>query len=389
MKLSVYLNMNDKRQFVGLLAEEGRRIFFEYSIEFLKSGIELSPFKLPLKAGVFEDKEHTFNGLFGLFNDSLPDGWGCLLIDKFLKQSGLSYASISPLTRLSYAGKISMGALEYEPVQDENFYENPHIDLDEFSKEIENILDDMPTTKLDDLIHLQGSAGGARPKILVNISKDKKKITSDFLQENNNSEAWIIKFFSKEDNKNLGLEEFVYSIMAKDAGIEMPETYLFPSSYCKGYFGVKRFDRIGKNKIHVHTVCGLLHASHLYSSISYEDLLKTTAILTRNKIDVLKVFKLMIFNILSKNQDDHTKNFSFMLDNEYNWKFAPAYDLTPSVGINHEQMLTINGKGKNINLQDFIIVGEKFDIKAQVTKEIFDEINTSLEKYPLLIKEYS
>ncbi len=388
MKLQVYLNSYNKKQLVGLLQEdEKKRIFFEYAPNFLKSGTELSPFKLPLQGGVFEDKEYTFNGLYGLFNDSLPDGWGCLLIDKALKKErGLSYASINPLTRLSYAGTLGMGALEYEPVYDENSYSETNLNLDSLSAEIQNVLKELPSDKLDELVYLNASAGGARPKILVNVSADKKRITGETNHEN--SDSWMIKFSSENDDKNLGREEYIYSLMAKNAGIEMPDTFLFPSNQCAGYFGVKRFDRIGDEKVHIHTACGLLHASHRYSSIDYETLLKLTWILTKNKNDVLKVFRLMIFNVKSGNKDDHTKNFSYFLDKMNEWHFAPAYDLTPSTGINNEQTLSINGKGIDITTEDFISVGKKLDINPQEVKKIIEEIETSLTEYPKLLKEH-
>ncbi len=387
MKLSVYLNSYGKRILVGLLADDSKnRIFFEYAPDFLKSGIELSPFKLPLQSGVFEDKEYTFNGLYGLFNDSLPDGWGCLLIDKTLKKErGLSYAGISPLMRLSYSGTIGMGALEYEPVYDEQSYNEPNLNLDELSYEIQNVIADLPSSRLDELVYLNSSAGGARPKILVNVSKDKSSISTG--DSNVNSEPWMIKFSAENDDKNLGREEYIYSLMAKKAGIEMPETFLFPSNNCTGYFGVKRFDRIGNEKIHIHTACGLLHASHRFSSMDYETLLKLTWALTKKKDDVLKVFRLMIFNVKSGNKDDHTKNFSFMLDRNNEWTFAPAYDLTPSTGLNNEQTLSVNGKGIDITAKDFSAVGEKFSIEKSRVLEIVDAVDSALAEYGKLLKD--
>ena len=403
MKVKVYLNSYNKKQFVGLLHEdEKKRIYFEYNADFIKSGIELSPFKLPLQSGIFEDKDYTFNGLYGLFNDSLPDGWGCLLIDKALKKErGLSYAAITPLTRLSYAGITGMGALEYEPIYDEISYTESALNLDTLAHEIQNIIAELPSSKLDELITLNASANGARPKILVNVSHDKKNIISGMQSKNlkfsstpyNTCSPWIIKFSAENDSKNhsknLGIEEYVYSLMAKKAGIEMPETYLFPSKKCAGYFGVKRFDRIGQEKIHIHSACGLLHASHRYSSIDYETLLKLTWTLTKNKEDLLKVFRLMIFNVKSCNKDDHTKNFSFLLDRNNTWHFAPAYDITPTLGRNNEQTLAVNGKGIDITKEDFIQVGEKFSIERKNTLEIIEEIDVSLAEYQKLLKEYS
>lgn len=175
MKLHVYLNAHGDRRFVGVLQEERGRIFFEYAPEFIASGIPLSPFMLPLKPGVQEDGKRTFDGLFGVFNDSLPDGWGCLLLDRKLRQRGLSYAQITPLTRLSLIGRSPMGALEYEPA-DEHIISPGDIELDSLSGEISQILAGDDSAVLDELLQLNGSSGGARPKIVAWVSDDKKKI---------------------------------------------------------------------------------------------------------------------------------------------------------------------------------------------------------------------
>lgn len=174
MKLSVYLNTYGIRRMVGLLYENAGRVFFEYSPDFLQSGIALSPFKLPLKPGVFEDEKRTFDGLFGLFNDSLPDGWGCLLLDRKLRKRALSYDSITPLSRLSMIGRNPMGALEYEPA-DEAAEEVGNVELDSLSGEVDKILAGNDSDVLDELLKLNGSSGGARPKIVAYVSDDRQQ----------------------------------------------------------------------------------------------------------------------------------------------------------------------------------------------------------------------
>lgn len=389
MKLNVYLNLYGKRQFVGVLYEEesnkSKPIYFQYSSEFIKTGINLSPFKLPLQPEVVEDKERTFDGLFGLFNDSLPDGWGCLLLDRELMKRGLSYNSISSLQRLSMIGKNPMGALEYEPAQDSpDVLEN--LELDSLSMEADKVLEGQPTAVLDKLLSLNGSSGGARPKIVVNVSKDKKTIRHGGIMCPDGFEQWIIKFANSTDRKDLGVQEYLYSLMAKKAGIDMPDTYLFPSSNSNGHFGVKRFDRINNKKVHVHTVCGLLHASHRTSSIDYENLLKLTLILTGSMDEVLKMVRLMVFNVKSGNKDDHSKNFSFLLDENLHWKLSPAYDLTPSQGINGEQTAMVNGKGIGITDEDFIITAGKVGVQPEVVKEIIEQVDSALAEKDALLK---
>ena len=380
MKLKVFLNMYGIRQEVGLLLQDKQRIFFEYSPDFLKSGIELSPFKLPLKAGVFEEKYRVFDGLFGLFNDSLPDGWGCLLLDRKLRKLGKSYAEITPLDRLSLIGANPMGALEYEPAAgDSDLYGD--IELDSLSGEVDRILDGEESTVLDELLKLNGSSGGARPKIVACVSSDRKQIIHGGKSVPDGFTPWIIKFSEKHDPQSSGELEYRYSLAAKAAGITMPETHLFPLKDGRGCFGVQRFDRTLKGKVHAHTACGLLHASHRFASLDYENLLKLTWILTRNHADVVEMVRRMIFNIKSGNKDDHSKNFSFLLNSRYQWQLAPAYDLTPSAGINGEQTCMVNGKGCDITDADLIKTAATANVSEVEAKALIDQITTALREY--------
>ena len=380
MKLKVFLNMYGIRQEVGMLLQDKQRIFFEYSPDFPKSGIELSPFKLPLKSGVFEEKSHVFDGLFGLFNDSLPDGWGCLLLDRKLRKLGKFYAEITPLDRLSLIGANPMGALEYEPAAgDSDLYGD--IELDSLSGEVDRILDGEESLVLDELLKLNGSSGGARPKIVARVSSDRKQIIHGGKSVPDGFTPWIIKFSEKHDPQNSGELEYRYSLAAKAAGITMPETHLFPLKDGRGCFGVQRFDRTPEGKVHIHTACGLLHASHRFASLDYENLLKLTWILTRNHADVVEMVRRMIFNIKSGNKDDHSKNFSFLLNSRYQWQLAPAYDLTPSAGINGEQTCMVNGKGRNITDADLIKTAATANVSEVETKALIDQVNTALREY--------
>ena len=380
MKLKVFLNMYGIRQEVGMLLQDKQRIFFEYSPDFLKSGIELSPFKLPLKAGVFEEKSRVFDGLFGLFNDSLPDGWGCLLLDRKLRKLGKSYAEITPLDRLSLIGANPMGALEYEPADgDSDLYGD--IELDSLSGEVDRILDGEESLVLDELLKLNGSSGGARPKIVACVSSDRKQIIHGGKSVPDGFTPWIIKFSEKHDPQSSGELEYRYSLAAKAAGITMPETHLFPLKDGRGCFGVQRFDRTLKGKVHTHTACGLLHASHRFASLDYENLLKLTWILTRNHADVVEMVRRMIFNVKSGNKDDHSKNFSFLLNSRYQWQLAPAYDLTPSAGINGEQTCMVNGKGCNITDADLIKTAATANVSEVEAKALIDQITTALREY--------
>ena len=378
MRLQVFLNAYGQRHLVGVM-EQRDNILFEYAPDFLNSGIELSPFMLPLREGVFADDKRTFEGLFGVFNDSLPDGWGCLLLDRSLRKSGLSLREITMLERLSRLGLNAMGALEYEPITEGGDVVVDSFNLDELGYEANQILVGESSDILDKLLTLNGSSGGARPKIVALVSEDKKSIIHGHLPQAG-YEPWLIKFDSSLDDKNIGATEHAYSIMAKNAGIEMPETHLFPSKHCAGHFGIKRFDRSDKGKIHTHTACGLLHASHRYSCLDYENLIKLTLRLTKDIREAEKMVRLMFFNVLAGNKDDHSKNFSFFINEQNEWKMAPAYDLTPSAGVNGEQTAMVNGKGKNIEDADLLKTASFSGIASHRLKEILEQVKDAVRK---------
>lgn len=375
--IDVFLNMYSERSHVGRLAEYNHSIYFEYAQDCLQKHIELSPFKLPLGTGVFTDVQRTFDGLPGLFNDSMPDGWGVLLLDRILKKQRKSVQGITPLHRLALAGRDCVGALEYESaIQGYSDAGNTVHNLDTLSQQSEMLLAD-GTLSPEDLFRLfclSGSSAGARPKVLVTLDANQLVCA-----RGKNGEQWLIKFKAKEDPPDIGPIEYAYSLAAKEAGVEMPETRLFPAVTGPGYFGVKRFDRTDTGeKIHVHTACGLLHASHRYPSLSYEDLIKLTMVLTRDAREALKMVKLMVFNVLSGNKDDHSKNFSFFLDKNRDWHMAPAYDLTPSAGFQGEHACTVNGKGKNITDHDLISAATVAGISRRSVQEIIERTKDAL-----------
>lgn len=348
------VQIEEKR--VGRMALSNNRLcLFEYDPEWLKEGFSISPIHLPLEAGLFTAKPDPFGGLFGVFNDSLPDGWGNLIIDRWLREQGVKPESLSWIERLAIVGRSGMGALRYEPeiIGDQKQQtQKQNKPLDYYASEIEKILKEEPVESLDELVEKAGSPGGARPKVLMETD----------------GKAWLIKFRAEGDPKDVGELEYYYSQTAKEAGIEMPETRLFEGKY----FGTERFDRQNGKRIHMITASGLLHASHRYPSLDYTDLMKATFMLSRSMVEVKKIYRLMAFNVFTHNRDDHAKNFSFLY-RDGKWVFAPAYDLVYSHGFrgNHSTMVLGNGTPDR---KQILKAGEQAGLSRSVCKTILGEV---------------
>ena len=331
---------------VGTLAmASGHKVAFQYSEEWLENGFSISPFSLPLKNQVFIPQKDYFDGLFGVFADSLPDNWGRLLLNRLLREHKQNPDNLTVLDRLEIVGKSGMGAITYHP---ERTLEqiNGNTNLDDLADQCQKILNTEYSDKLDELYRLGGTSGGARPKIMTTID----------------DEEWIIKFPAHVDGKNAGKMEYDYSCCAKKCGITMSETRLFPSDQCAGYFGTKRFDRIidktGKKRNH--------------------SLMKLTKILTRdNNEDVENMFRRMCFNVFAHNRDDHSKNFTYLYDESNdNWRLSPAYDLTYSNTYYGEHTTTVDGNGRNPGRKEILAVGIAAGMKRERCIDLIDQIES-------------
>ncbi|MGN0354364.1 MAG: type II toxin-antitoxin system HipA family toxin [Muricoprocola sp.] len=349
---------------VGILAEtkDGKGAF-QYDKEWLRDGFSISPLSLPLDERVFVPQKQVFEGLFGVFADSLPDGWGRLLVDRKLLSMNISPHEVSAVTRLGIVGSNGMGALEYYP-EILTIKQKDNMDFDYLAAECERILQDEKCDNLDMLFQMGGSSGGARPKALISVD----------------NESWIVKFPSSYDRKSIGEEEYRYMKCAEKSGILVPEIRLFPSKYGKGYFGAKRFDRVDHNKTHMITVSGLLETSHRIPNLDYHDLFRLTYILTKDERQLEELFRRMCFNVFAHNRDDHSKNFSFLYDEKSRqWKLTPAYDLTYSNSIGGEHACCVNGEGRNPGLKDILAIGEKAGLSKTKIRIIAEEIQEIVE----------
>lgn len=384
-KLNVHLClMSGHRPLVGQLAEAERRVYFEYSPEFLHSGLWLSPFKLPLQGGLQEHKDRSFGPVFGLFDDSLPDGWGLLLMDRYFRRQGLSPASLSPLDRLAYLGTRTMGALTYHPPMTED-NEPALIDLHQLAEHSYDVLSGDSATILPVLQRAGGSPGGARPKVLVGVSGDTILSGEETLPEG--YDYWLIKFHSSRESADDGRIEFAYSQMARKAGLNMPQTRLFMTNDGDAFFGVKRFDRHNGRRFHVHTFGNLIHANFRIPGCDYDMLMRVSMVLTKNHSEVLKHFRQMVFNVFSCNRDDHVKNFAFMLDETDSWVCTPAYDLTFSSGPGGEHTMTVSGEGRSPELKHLLQVAETAGIGGSEAKAVIADVAYAVTQWPDIAAE--
>ena len=372
---------------VGRLALRDQQIYFEYDADFIGRGLALSPFRLPLKSGLQTFHTQLFEGLPGVFNDSLPDGWGRLLFDRAMRKQGILPQTLSPLDRLAHVGKSGVGALIYEPDYSEAL-EGTGIDLDWLAEQSQDVLEGKAEDVLDELLALNGSSAGARPKAFVGFNRTNGHITYGSQGLPKGYEPWLVKFANSQDNLDAGAVEFVYSKMARQAGLLIPDTHLFPAKRGAGYFAIKRFDQNEGERFHVHTPCGLLHSDHRTPALDYQDLLELTMLLTRDVRESEKMFRLAVFNVMVHNRDDHSKNFSFLMDKTGEWKVSPAYDLTFAHGPGGEQSTMVMGEGKSPGMDHLRALGLHAEISDAKVEEILEQTRDSLGRWSELAKVY-
>lgn len=350
---------------VGTLAlTNDNRAAFQYTDEWVKNGFSINPFKLPLSTQLFFASSPYFKGLFGVFADSLPDSYGELLLDRYLRSKNVKINELTCLDRLAYVGSSGMGLLEYIPDFSIEIDRN-NIDFDVIQKECNDLLDSKEVEHIDELYSLGGSSGGARPKSLIRYE----------------GEDYIVKFSSRFDPKNIAELEYKYMTLAREAGINIPDIKLVTSKLGNKYFLIKRFDRNGDKRIHMISAAALLEVDFRAPSLDYNELIKLTRVLTKNDDDILEMFRRMVFNVLIDNQDDHAKNFSFIYDDRSKtYRLSPAYDITPGRTYYGEHTTSVNGKGKNITDEDMLKVAINNKINLNDAKAIITKCKSILKK---------
>lgn len=343
------------------LTPDNRLCAFEYDKTWLSAGFSISPLELPLKAGLFIAKPQPFAGNFGVFEDSLPDGYGRYLLHKALKKIGIDDFQLSALDRLTMVGNGGMGALTYEP--DNTIISQADVlDFDSLQAKALEVLGEKSSDDAELLLFNSRNSGGCRPKAIFS----------------DDSGHWLVKFRHTYDPIDMGSQEYHYNEIARKCGIDVPDFKLINGKY----FTVRRFDISPEGeRLHTVTAGGLMCISLDNPVLDYTNLLALTAYLTHDIKAVEEMFRRMVFNYLTDNKDDHCKNFSYYVkadeSGKFKWHLAPAYDLTLcSAGYHGEHATSINGTGTP-TVDDMLAVGKKVMIKEMRCREIIDEIRSN------------
>jgi len=374
------VSISDRK--VGELGLDSRaRIFFQYDRDWLASGFDLSPGTLPFNDSVQLSPEPAeFNGLPGVFNDSLPDGWGLLLMDRAFQQiAGWQRHEITPLDRLAYIGSRAMGALEYEPALT-RIELAEELDIWQMASAASQLLNGETPNVLQQLQIHGGSPGGARPKVTVALSEDGSRCISGSDNLPKGYSDWIVKFRSKEDPRDMGCIETAYGEMARLAGLTMPAFRLLTvknNSNREEFFAVRRFDKNRDKRHHVISLSGYVYADHRLPCLGYDSVINATRQITGSLVEACKAFRLMVFNILAHNKDDHAKNFAFLYSDDI-WTLSPAFDLTFSTGINNQHTTDIAGSG-NPDLNQISKIATECGI--QKYEAILEEVRLAVRQW--------
>lgn len=378
-KLNVFIQLGKGHQQVGQLILDGKDILFRYHPEYLQSGHNISPFKLQFNDTIQTASKTPFEGLFGVFADSLPDAWGRLLLKRYFNSQGLPADKITMLDRLAFVGDDGLGALTYKPEKIDTPTGGKLIDLDYMDHQVQHIIKGESSDIIDTLFEKGGSPGGARPKVYTHYHP--KNDTLSFARKDfeRDEEEWIIKFAADVDASDIANIEFAYYLMALDAGIEMNKSRLFKGKSGKSYFGTKRFDRKDHEKMHMISAAGLFHDDYQNSQLDYGILLNEGYNLTKNAKTQKDIIRLSAFNLYSHNRDDHSKNFAFLMDESGQWSFAPAYDLTFSSSSHGHHSTSYAGNSFDPGSKELLELANHFSIRDG--KIIIEAVKESTSKW--------
>jgi serine/threonine-protein kinase HipA len=391
---------------IGIIHQDISKAYatFEYDTNFVNSGIEVSPLRMPLGKNVYEFPGligAPFYGMPGLVADSLPDRFGNAVIEQWLMSIGKSLSDFTAIDRLCYTGKRGMGALEYVPASNEIKDIDEDINVCEMVKFASNVLRKRESISLkandsltySQLVQVGSSAGGARAKALIAWNEDTNIVRSGQMKLGPGYDYWLMKFDNVSQNGDYGLEdkpeytliEYSYYLMAKACGITMNECRIYNSDG-NHHFMTKRFDRENGKKLHMQSLGALAHISYQEPGVcGYELAAMYMKEIGISYKEIEQFYRRMVFNCLAVNQDDHVKNISFIMNRSGKWILSPAYDITFSYNPTNKWLcahqMTVNGKTKEIGLSDLLQAGANMGIKTRRCRDIISEISTSVASF--------
>ncbi|MDY7117514.1 type II toxin-antitoxin system HipA family toxin [Halomonas sp. SSL-5] len=384
-QLDVRRRLSDGRQVrVGRLAQNRQGVFFQYDDVYCREHHSLSPFQLSFDTRLHAAPPSPHQGLHGLFADSLPDGWGLMLMDRLFRQHGIPPHAVTAMDRLAFVGEHGMGAISYHPASElVAAGEADHWSrLGELGEQARRLFEGQTDDVLATLAQA-GSSGGARPKVQVYLSPGTTDRAST--RPRPELEPWLVKFTSSALplGHEEGLCEAAYLTLAKRAGIETPEWQLITppaDSPALAWLALRRFDCSLQGRYHMSSACGLLDADFRLPSLDYEDLIKAGQVLCGRPAVGRALFRRAIFNLFACNQDDHSKNWTFLLQDDGQWRLSPAYDMTFSPGPYGEHATAFKGHGKNPPLKVVQALADqagftRWSEARQVIEEVVTAIN--------------
>lgn len=369
------------------LAMDAGLAMLEWSPEVIGAGLKVAGLDqyYPPETGLHAARGREFGGLNGFLTDSLPDGWGYLLMRRRLAKAGVDIASLTPLERLALVGDQGRGALTFRPATaPKDAIET--LDLDLLAEAAVTLAGEAPLLA-DTLAGLAGGSGGARPKVHVSFNAQ-GDISVGAGETPEGYEAWIVKFPAREDPEDIGPIEGAYADMAAAAGVRMSPHRLIPARRGPAYFATRRFDRTEDGgRRHMVSLAGAIEAPSDRPSTSYDLYMRATRAITRRSNDVTEMFRRMLFNLLASNRDDHTRQLAFLMDPAGDWTLAPAFDLTYAPGPGGEHYMDIEGEGRRPTRGHVRALGARHGLKTSTIDTLLEEVQAAIARWPELAAE--
>lgn len=353
----------------------------EWSPDVIRSGLPVAPLLYPPEPGLHAARSRSFGGLHGFLADSLPDAWGRLLLRRRLARIDVQFDTLNPVDQLAIIGAGGRGALVYQPATTPDDAMGT-IDLDALAEESRLLLAGDEGALVDTLAALGGASGGARPKVHVGFASDGAISVG---KAADGHDAWIVKFRATGDPVDIGPVEEAYARMARAAGLTIAESRVLPERDGPGYFATRRFDRPAPgHRLHMVSLAGAAEAPSDMPSLDYDGFLRATMAITRHAGDVEQAFRRMVFNVLAHNRDDHTRQHSYLMGTTGEWRLAPAYDLTFSVGPGGEHYLAVEGEGRTPTRAHVLTLGRRHGLSDRVIGQIIDQTRGALTEWPVI-----